>query len=81
MSKYRISQNPRTKRWTVFKRNPKLIGKFGEWMIVSGGFKTTRHAKEYLSKHGNPVGLTASALSSLVVSSRHLSKKKEKKLL
>jgi len=45
-----VKQNPRNKRWTVFEQNPAKIGKFGEWKIVAGGFKTEAEAK---TKYGD----------------------------
>lgn len=41
---HKVIQNKRTKRFTVFERIPKNIGKFGEWKIT-GSFKTRAEAE------------------------------------
>ena len=42
---HKVIKNPKTKKFTVFEQVPEKIGKFGEWKIVAGGFKTRAEAE------------------------------------
>ncbi len=41
---HKILQNPKTKRFTVFKQVPEKVGQFGEWKIVAGGLESKSQA-------------------------------------
>jgi len=49
---YKIIQNPRNKRWTIFRIDPTKRGKFGYYKIMAGGFKTREDAERKLPEDG-----------------------------
>lgn len=47
---HKVVKNKRTGRFTVMEQVPEKVGKFGEWKITGGGFKTKEEAESFIGE-------------------------------